>query len=109
MAKLAGGLAVIKVGAATEVEMKEKKERVDDALHATRAAVKEGIVPRGGVALPRARAAVSGLHGTDSDQDAGVHIVLRALKARSRVIASNAGDEPSVVVAKVLEDKGDFG
>ncbi len=109
VAKLAGGVAVIKVGAATEVEMKEKKDRVDDALHATRAAVEEGIVPGGGVALLRARAAVSSLQGDNSDQDAGIQIVLRALEAPLRVIASNAGDEPSVVIAKVLEGKGNFG
>ncbi|KVT61858.1 chaperonin GroEL [Burkholderia ubonensis] len=109
VAKLAGGVAVIKVGAATEIEMKEKKDRVDDALHATRAAVEEGIVPGGGVALLRARSTVTSLKGANSDQDAGVHIVLRALEAPLRVIASNAGDEPSVVIAKVLEGKGNFG
>ncbi|WP_016835323.1 chaperonin GroEL [Herbaspirillum lusitanum] len=109
VAKLAGGVAVIKVGAATEVEMKEKKDRVDDALHATRAAVEEGIVPGGGVALLRARAAISKLEGANADQNAGVQIVLRALEAPLRVIASNAGDEPSVVVAKVMAGKGDFG
>ncbi|KVO19830.1 chaperonin GroEL [Burkholderia ubonensis] len=109
VAKLAGGVAVIKVGAATEIEMKEKKDRVDDALHATRAAVEEGIVPGGGVALLRARSAVTSLKGANSDQDAGVHIVLRALEAPLRVIASNAGDEPSVVIAKVLEGKNNFG
>ncbi|KVN73733.1 chaperonin GroEL [Burkholderia ubonensis] len=109
VAKLAGGVAVIKVGAATEIEMKEKKDRVDDALHATRAAVEEGIVPGGGVALLRARSAVMSLKGANSDQDAGVHIVLRALEAPLRVIASNAGDEPSVVIAKVLEGKDNFG
>ncbi|MEX3925164.1 chaperonin GroEL [Paraburkholderia sp. BR10936] len=109
VAKLAGGVAVIKVGAATEVEMKEKKDRVDDALHATRAAVEEGIVPGGGVALVRARSAVTSLKGVNSDQDAGIQIVLRALEAPMRVIASNAGDEPSVVIAKVLEGKGNFG
>ncbi|AOK63460.1 molecular chaperone GroEL [Burkholderia ubonensis] len=109
VAKLAGGVAVIKVGAATEIEMKEKKDRVDDALHATRAAVEEGIVPGGGVALLRARSAVTSLKGANSEQDAGVHIVLRALEAPLRVIASNAGDEPSVVIAKVLEGKGNFG
>ncbi|MBB3259017.1 chaperonin GroEL [Paraburkholderia bannensis] len=109
VAKLAGGVAVIKVGAATEVEMKEKKDRVDDALHATRAAVEEGIVPGGGVALIRARSAVTSLKGVNSDQDAGIQIVLRALEAPLRVIASNAGDEPSVVIAKVLEGKGNFG
>ncbi|MBW9104370.1 chaperonin GroEL [Paraburkholderia phenoliruptrix] len=109
VAKLAGGVAVIKVGAATEVEMKEKKDRVDDALHATRAAVEEGIVPGGGVALLRARSAIANLRGANADQDAGIRIVLRALEAPLRVIASNAGDEPSVVIAKVLEGKGNFG
>ena len=109
VAKLAGGVAVIKVGAATEVEMKEKKDRVDDALHATRAAVEEGIVPGGGVALLRARAAVTSLKGGNADQDAGIQIVLRALESPLRVIASNAGDEPSVVIAKVLEGKGNYG
>jgi chaperonin GroEL len=109
VAKLAGGVAVIKVGAATEVEMKEKKDRVDDALHATRAAVEEGIVPGGGVALLRARAAVTSLKGANADQDAGIQIVLRALESPLRVIASNAGDEPSVVIAKVLEGKGNYG
>lgn len=109
VAKLAGGVAVIKVGAATEVEMKEKKDRVDDALHATRAAVEEGIVPGGGVALLRARVGLSSLKGANAEQDAGIQIVLRALEAPLRVIASNAGDEPSVVIAKVLEGKGNFG
>jgi chaperonin GroEL len=109
VAKLAGGVAVIKVGAATEVEMKEKKDRVDDALHATRAAVEEGIVPGGGVALLRARSAVAGVKGANSDQDAGVQIVLRALEAPLRVIAANAGEEPSVIIAKVLEGRGNFG
>ncbi|HEF5875332.1 TPA: chaperonin GroEL [Burkholderia cenocepacia] len=109
VAKLAGGVAVIKVGAVTEVEMKEKKDRVDDALHATRAAVEEGIVPGGGVALLRARAALSDIRGANADQDAGIRIVLRALEAPLRVIAANAGDEPSVVVSKVLEGKGNFG
>ncbi|MFL9988017.1 chaperonin GroEL [Paraburkholderia sediminicola] len=109
VAKLAGGVAVIKVGAATEVEMKEKKDRVDDALHATRAAVEEGIVPGGGVALLRARSAIADLQGANADQDAGIRIVLRALEAPLRVIASNAGDEPSVVIAKVLEGKDNFG
>ncbi|UEP33129.1 MULTISPECIES: chaperonin GroEL [unclassified Burkholderia] len=109
VAKLAGGVAVIKVGAATEVEMKEKKDRVDDALHATRAAVEEGIVPGGGVALLRARSTATSLKGANSDQDAGIQIVLRALEAPLRVIASNAGDEPSVVIAKVLEGTGNFG
>ncbi|KWU24706.1 chaperonin GroEL [Burkholderia cenocepacia] len=109
VAKLAGGVAVIKVGAVTEVEMKEKKDRVDDALHATRAAVEEGIVPGGGVALLRARAALSDMRGANADQDAGIRIVLRALEAPLRVIAANAGDEPSVVVSKVLEGAGTFG
>jgi chaperonin GroEL len=109
LAKLAGGVAVIKVGAATEVEMKEKKDRVDDALHATRAAVEEGIVPGGGVALLRARSAVENLKGANSDQDAGIRIVQHALEAPLRAIVSNAGEEPSVVIAKVLEGKGNFG
>jgi chaperonin GroEL len=108
-AKLAGGVAVIKVGAATEVEMKEKKARVEDALHATRAAVEEGIVPGGGVALLRAKVAVGKLKGDNDDQDAGITIVLRAMEAPLRAIVSNAGDEPSVVVNKVLEGKGSFG
>ncbi len=108
-AKLAGGVAVIKVGAATEVEMKEKKARVEDALHATRAAVEEGIVPGGGVALLRAKAVVSSLKGDNHDQDAGITIVLRAMEAPLRAIVQNAGDEPSVVVNKVLEGKGSFG
>ncbi len=109
VAKLAGGVAVIKVGAATEVEMKEKKDRVDDALHATRAAVEEGIVPGGGVALLRARAQIQNLTGANHDQDAGIKIVLRALEEPLRAIASNAGNEPSVIVAKVLEGSGNFG
>jgi chaperonin GroEL len=109
LAKLAGGVAVIKVGAATEVEMKEKKDRVDDALHATRAAVEEGIVPGGGVALLRARAAIKDLKGTNHDQDAGIKIVLRALEEPIRAIAANAGDEPSVVVSKVGAGSGNFG
>ena len=109
VAKLAGGVAVIKVGAATEVEMKEKKDRVDDALHATRAAVEEGIVPGGGVALLRARAAIGELKGANADQDAGIKIVLRALEAPLRAIVANAGEEPSVVVAKVIEGQGTFG
>ncbi len=109
VAKLAGGVAVIKIGAATEVEMKEKKDRVDDALHATRAAVEEGIVPGGGVALLRARSTIKKLKGDNHDQDAGIKIVLRALEEPLRAIASNAGDEPSVVIAKVSEGKGNFG
>ncbi|MDX5363320.1 MAG: chaperonin GroEL [Pseudazoarcus pumilus] len=109
VAKLAGGVAVIKVGAATEVEMKEKKDRVDDALHATRAAVEEGIVPGGGVALLRARAAVKSLKGANHDQDAGIKIVLRAIEEPLRAIAANAGDEPSVVIAKVEEGRDNHG
>jgi chaperonin GroEL len=108
-AKLAGGVAVIKVGAATEVEMKEKKARVEDALHATRAAVEEGIVPGGGVALLRAKLAVGKLKGDNHDQDAGITIVLRAMESPLRAIVANAGDEPSVVVNKVVEGKGSFG
>ena len=95
MAKLAGGVAVIKVGAATEVEMKEKKARVEDALHATRAAVEEGIVAGGGVAYLRARANLKNLKGDNHDQDAGIKIVLRALEEPLRQIVDNAGDEPS--------------
>ncbi|KAA0182332.1 chaperonin GroEL [Cupriavidus sp. H18C1] len=109
VAKLAGGVAVIKVGAATEVEMKEKKARVEDALHATRAAVEEGIVPGGGVALLRARAAISSLTGDNADQNAGIKIVLRAMEEPLRQIVLNAGEEASVVVAKVIEGKGNFG
>ncbi len=108
-AKLAGGVAVIKVGAATEVEMKEKKARVEDALHATRAAVEEGIVAGGGVALLRARAGIGSLKGDNHDQDAGIKIVLRAIEQPLREIVANAGDEPSVVVNKVLEGKGNYG
>ena len=109
LAKLAGGVAVIKVGAATEVEMKEKKERVDDALHATRAAVEEGVVPGGGVALVRAVASIKDVKGDNEDQDHGIEIVRRALEAPLRQIVSNAGGEPSVVVNKVAEGKGNFG
>ncbi|MBU4500365.1 MAG: chaperonin GroEL [Gammaproteobacteria bacterium] len=108
-AKLAGGVAVIKVGAATEVEMKEKKARVEDALHATRAAVEEGIVPGGGVALLRAKAAAAAVKGDNHDQDAGVKIVLRAIEEPLRQIVKNCGEEPSVVVNKVLEGKGNYG
>ncbi|HUL95625.1 MAG TPA: chaperonin GroEL [Usitatibacter sp.] len=109
VAKLAGGVAVIKVGAATEVEMKEKKARVEDALHATRAAVEEGIVPGGGVALLRAKDAVSKIKTDNEDQAAGVKIIVRALEQPMREIARNAGDEPSVVINKVTEGKGNFG
>lgn len=108
-AKLAGGVAVIKVGASTEVEMKEKKARVEDALHATRAAVEEGIVPGGGVALLRAKSAISNLKGDNHDQDAGITIVLRALESPLRAIIENAGEEASVVVSKVLEGNKNFG
>ncbi|MBK9134886.1 MAG: chaperonin GroEL [Betaproteobacteria bacterium] len=109
VAKLAGGVAVIKVGAATEVEMKEKKARVEDALHATRAAVEEGIVAGGGVALLRARTAIGKLKGDNHDQDAGIKIVMRAVEQPLREIVFNAGDEPSVVINKVIEGKGNFG
>ena len=109
VAKLAGGVAVIKVGAATEVEMKEKKARVEDALHATRAAVEEGIVAGGGVAYLRARGNLKGLKGDNHDQDAGIKIVLRALEEPLRQIVANAGDEQSVVLNKVVEGKGNFG
>ena len=109
VAKLAGGVAVIKVGAATEVEMKEKKDRVDDALHATRAAVEEGVVAGGGVALLRARSALSKVETANADQEAGVQIVLRAVESPLRQIVANAGGEPSVVVNKVLEGSGNFG
>ena len=109
VAKLAGGVAVIKVGAATEVEMKEKKDRVDDALHATRAAVEEGVVAGGGVALLRARSAVKAVETANADQEAGVKIVLRAIESPLRQIVANAGGEPSVVVNKVLEGEGNFG
>jgi len=109
VAKLAGGVAVIKVGAATEVEMKEKKARVEDALHATRAAVEEGIVPGGGVALIRALANLDGLKGDNHDQDVGIGIARRALQEPLRQIVANAGAEPSVIVNKVKEGKGNFG
>ncbi|MBC8742963.1 chaperonin GroEL [Paraburkholderia sp. UCT31] len=109
VAKLAGGVAVIKVGAATEVEMKEKKARVEDALHATRAAVEEGIVAGGGVALIRARTAIAGLKGANADQDAGIKIVLRAMEEPLRQIVANGGEEASVVVAAVAAGKGNYG
>ncbi|MET0351548.1 MAG: chaperonin GroEL, partial [Rhizobacter sp.] len=109
VAKLAGGVAVIKVGAATEVELKEKKARVEDALHATRAAVEEGVVPGGGVALLRARQAIGALKGDNADQDAGIKLVLRAVEEPLRQIVSNAGEEASVVVDKVLQGKGNHG
>ncbi len=109
LAKLSGGVAVIYVGAATEVEMKEKKDRVDDALHATRAAVEEGIVAGGGTALVRALASLDGLKGENDDQEHGVNIVRTAIEAPLRTIVANAGGEGSVVVNKVKEGKGDFG
>ncbi len=109
VAKLAGGVALIKVGAATEVEMKEKKARVEDALHATRAAVEEGVVAGGGVALIRAKQAIKDLKGDNPEQDAGIKIVLRAMEEPMRQIVRNAGDEPSVVVDRVANGKGNFG
>ncbi len=109
VAKLAGGVAVIKVGGATEIEVKEKKDRVDDALHATRAAVEEGIVPGGGVALIRVKQAIAGLQGANADQNAGINIVRRALEEPLRQIVANAGEEASVIVAKVAEGSGNFG
>jgi chaperonin GroEL len=109
VAKLSGGVAVIKVGAATEVEMKEKKARVEDALHATRAAVEEGVVPGGGVALVRALAAIGSLKGDNEDQNHGIEIAKRAMEAPLREIVANAGEEPSVVLNKVAEGKGNFG
>jgi len=109
VAKLAGGVAVIKVGAATEVEMKEKKARVEDALHATRAAVEEGIVPGGGVALIRARMAIADVKGSNADQDAGIKIVLRAMEEPLRQIVINGGMEAGVVVAAVADGKGNYG
>jgi len=108
-AKLSGGVAVIRVGAATETEMKEKKDRIDDALHATRAAVEEGIVAGGGVALIRAKHAVATVQGSNSDQDAGIRIVLRAMEEPIRQITTNAGDSADVVVNKVQENSGNFG
>ena len=109
LAKLSGGVAVIKVGAATEVEMKEKKDRVDDALHATKAAVEEGIVAGGGVALIRAKQAVEGLKGDNHDQSVGIDIVLRAIEAPLRSIVENAGGEASVVVNAVSSATGNYG
>ncbi|BBF22490.1 chaperonin GroEL [Sutterella megalosphaeroides] len=109
VAKLAGGVALIKVGAATEVEMKEKKARVEDALHATRAAVEEGIVPGGGVALIRAKLAIKDLKGDNDEQNAGIRIVLRAMEEPLRQIVANAGDEPSVVVNNVAQGQGNYG
>ena len=109
VAKLAGGVAVVKVGAATEMEMKEKKARVEDAMHATRAAVEEGILPGGGVALLLARKALAAIHGDNSDQDSGIRIITRALEAPLRQIVSNAGEEPSVVLGRVSEGESGFG
>lgn len=109
VAKLAGGVAVIKVGAATEVEMKEKKARVEDALHATRAAVEEGVVPGGGVALIRSLKAIESLKGDNEDQNLGIAITRRALEAPLREIVFNAGAEPSVIVNQVKEGKGNYG
>jgi len=109
VAKLAGGVAVIKVGAGTEVEMKEKKDRVDDALHATRAAVEEGVVAGGGVALIRAVQAISDLVGDNADQNAGINILRRAMEAPLRQIVTNAGEEASVIVNKVKEGTGNYG
>ena len=109
LAKLSGGVAVIKVGAATEVEMKEKKDRVDDALHATRAAVEEGVVPGGGVAFVRAISSLDKVKGDNSDQDVGISICRRALEAPLRQIVSNGGGEASVVLNEVLNGKGNYG
>ncbi|AEO40837.1 chaperonin GroEL [Xanthomonas perforans] len=109
VAKLAGGVAVIKVGASTEIEMKEKKARVEDALHATRAAVEEGVVPGGGVALVRALVAVGELKGANEDQTHGIQIALRAMEAPLREIVANAGEEPSVILNKVKEGSGNYG
>ena len=109
VAKLAGGVAVIKVGASTEVEMKEKKARVEDALHATRAAVEEGVVPGGGVALVRSKSVLKNLKGANHDQDVGISIVDRAIEDPMRYIARNAGEEPSVVLNNVVGGKGSYG
>ena len=109
VAKLAGGVGVIKIGAATEVAMKEKKARVDDALHATRAAVEEGVVAGGGVALVRALSKLSALEGDNEDQNVGIALALRAMESPMRQIVSNAGDEASVVVDKVKQGEGNFG
>ena len=109
VAKLAGGVAVIKVGAGSEIEMKEKKARVEDALHSTRAAVKEGIVPGGGVALVRALDSLTKLTGDNDDQNVGINIVRKAFESPLRQIAANAGEESSVIVAKVIEGKGSYG
>ena len=109
LAKLAGGVAVIKVGGATEIEVKDRKDRVDDALNATRAAVEEGVVPGGGVALLRAKKAVDALRSDNADIQAGIKVVSKALEAPIRQIAENSGVEGSIVVGKVLEKSGNFG
>ena len=109
MAKLAGGVAVIRVGGATEVEMKEKKDRIDDALHATKAAVEDGIVPGGGVALVRARQAIQDLKGANDDQNAGIQIVLRAMQEPLRCIVSNAGESADVILNAVQTGTGNYG
>ncbi len=109
VAKLAGGVAVIKVGAATEIEMKEKKARVEDALHATRAAVEEGVVAGGGVALIRALQAIKNLKGSNEDQNHGIQIALRSMEEPMRQIVANAGEEPSVILNKILENSGNYG
>ncbi len=109
LAKLAGGVAVLYVGAASEVEMKEKKDRVDDALHATRAAVEEGIVAGGGVALVRAKAVLSKIKAENSDEETGIQIVAKAIESPLRTIVENAGGEGSVVIAKIMDGKGDYG
>jgi chaperonin GroEL len=109
VAKLAGGVAVIRVGAATEVEMKEKKDRIDDALHATKAAVEDGIVPGGGVALVRAKQAINNLKGANADQQAGINIVLRAMEEPLRCIVSNAGESADVVLNAVASGTGNYG
>lgn len=109
VAKLAGGVALVKVGAATEMEMKEKKMRVEDALHATRAAVEEGVVAGGGTALIRTKQAIAGLKGDNDEQNAGIKIVLRAMEEPMRQIVANAGEEPSVIVNAVSQEKGNYG
>ena len=109
LAKLSGSVAILYIGAATEVEMKEKKDRVDDALHATRAAVQEGVVVGGGVALIRAASALDNLKGANEDQDTGINIIRIAIESPLRTIVSNAGGEPSVVVNKIRDNKGNFG
>ena len=109
VAKLSGGVAVIKVGAATEIEMKEKKARVEDALHATRAAVEEGVVPGGGVALIRAQKAVEKLEAKNEDQGFGIRILARSIEEPLRQIVTNAGEDAAVVLAKVKEGKGTYG